>query len=97
MSSLDKYSRTVEIPHFVFAVALILGSTSVLTISPAFAVPKGPAGQTCKSSGTTTVNGKEEGTGKAINARQIFANTMNVKRAVPTLDRCLSQPVPIRR
>ena len=66
MSSLDRDSSTVEISHLVFAVALILGSISLLAISPAFAVPKGPAGQACKSSGSTTVNGKEEGTGKAM-------------------------------
>ena len=33
----------------------------------ALAVPKGPGGQTCKSSGTTTVKGKDEATGQAMN------------------------------
>lgn len=31
--------------HLVLAVVLMLGSTSLVIISPAFAVPKGPAGQ----------------------------------------------------
>jgi hypothetical protein len=50
----------------------------------ALAVPKGPAGQTCKSSGTTTVNGKEEGTNKPMTCTADTANTMNAQPAVQT-------------
>ena len=40
----------------------------LLVTAPKFAmaVAKGPKGETCKKSGTTTVTGKEEGTGKKM-------------------------------
>src|SRR5574342_384718 len=50
-------------PRRMWAIALL--SAVIAAPAVALAVPKGPGGQTCKSSGTTTVNGKEEGTGKA--------------------------------
>ena len=48
----------------ISAVFLLLGLLNFLAPSNVLAAPKGPGGQSCKSSGTTTVNGKEEGTGR---------------------------------
>jgi hypothetical protein len=45
---------------------LFFGLLLAAPLSVAVAVPKGPAGQTCKRSGTTTVEGKEEGTGRKM-------------------------------
>jgi hypothetical protein len=44
----------------------LAGVPILFSLSPAFAVPKGPKGQTCKSHGTKIVDGKEEGTDKAM-------------------------------
>lgn len=91
MSSLDGYSRAVEISHLVFAGALIFGSTSLLTISPAFAVPKGPAGQACKSSGKATVNGTEEGTGKAMKCTADYCTYDECETSGPNVGKCFTK------
>jgi hypothetical protein len=46
----------------VSAIALFLGMPSASTLSVALAEPiQGPKGQSCKSTGTTTVNGTQDG------------------------------------
>ena len=50
----------------ISAVFLLMGLLNFLAPSNVAAAPKGPGGQTCKASGTTTVDGKEEGTGRAM-------------------------------
>ena len=66
MSQIDRAFSLVRTPRVYLALVLAFGLTGVSMATTAFAVPKGPGGQTCKSSGTTTVNGKEEGTGRAM-------------------------------
>ena len=46
---------------------MLFGLLVVAPLSGALAAPiQGPKGQACKSTGTTTVEGKEEGTGKKM-------------------------------
>jgi len=54
----------------------------------ALAVPKGPGGQTCKSSGTTTVNGKEEGTGKAMTCTADYCKYDECETSGPNIGKC---------
>ncbi len=54
----------------------------------ALAVPKGPAGQTCKSSGTTTVNGTEEGTGKAMKCTADYCKYDECEGGLPPAGKC---------
>lgn len=54
----------------------------------ALAVPKGPAGQACKSSGSTTVNGKEEGTGKAMKCTADYCKYDECQTSGPNIGKC---------
>lgn len=54
----------------------------------ALAVPKGPGGQTCKSSGTTTVNGTEEGTGKAMKCTADYCKYDECETSGPNIGKC---------
>ncbi len=54
----------------------------------ALAVPKGPAGQTCKSSGTTTVNGTGEGTGKAMKCTADYCKYDECETSGPNIGKC---------
>ena len=61
--------KKLTLPHSptlsgISAAFLLIGLLTLLVPSNVLAAPKGPGGQSCKSSGTTTVNGKEEGTGR---------------------------------
>ena len=47
-------------------IVLLFGLLVTAPLSVALAVPKGPKGESCKKSGTTTVTGKEEGTGNKM-------------------------------
>lgn len=52
------------------------------------AVPKGPAGQARKSSGTATVNGKEEGTGKAMKCTLDCCKYDECETCGPNIGKC---------
>jgi len=68
-------------------ISLSLGLAGTLMRLDAIAAPKGPAGQTCKSSGTTTVNGKEEGW---------LRNNRDDKEPIPTSGRLIMHTQPRR-
>ena len=70
----------------MWAIGLMAAAISVPQI--VLAVPKGPAGQTCKSSGTTTVNGKEEGTGKAMKCTADFCKFDECETSGPNIGKC---------
>jgi hypothetical protein len=91
MILLRTYSQTLEMPHLLFAVVLVVGSTSALMVSPALAVPKGPAGQACKSSGSTTVNGKEEGTGKDMKCTADYCTYDECETSGPNIGKCFTK------
>lgn len=80
--SLAKTSGVALTALLVFCLAWIIQEP------PAFAVPKGPAGQTCKSSGTTTVNGKEEGTGKAMKCTADYCKYDECETSGPNIGKC---------
>lgn len=85
MTSVRKYllSRSC-----VLSTALSFGMITTSFLSDALAVPKGPAGQTCKSSGTTTVNGKEEGTGKAMKCTADYCKYDECETSGPNIGKC---------
>jgi hypothetical protein len=63
-------------------------AANALMVSLAEAVPKGPAGQMCKSSGTTTVNGKEEGTGKTMKCTADYCKYDECETSGPNVGKC---------
>lgn len=67
---------------------LLVGVLTLLAPLDAQAVPKGPQGQTCKSSGTTTVNGKEEGTGRAMKCTADFCKYDECETSGPNIGKC---------
>lgn len=69
-------------------VVLCCGAVILLTCGTALAVPKGPGGQTCKSSGTTTVNGKEEGTGRAMKCTADYCKYDECETSGPNIGKC---------
>lgn len=75
-------------PKHVLVQAFVFVAASTLAASVTFAVPKGPAGQTCKSSGTTTVNGKEEGTGKAMKCTADYCKYDECETSGPNIGKC---------
>jgi len=81
-------TRGWYVPKHAVVQAFVFVATSTLVISVAFAVPKGPAGQTCKSSGTTTVNGKEEGTGKAMKCTADYCKYDECETSGPNIGKC---------
>jgi hypothetical protein len=54
--------RKVGLPSVALCLLLVAG-----TMTPAFAVPKGPKGETCTSSGTERRDGKDQATGEKLN------------------------------
>lgn len=68
----------------------VIGFITVVIGVPeiALAAPKGPAGQACKSSGTTTVNGKEEGTGKAMKCTADYCKYDECETSGPNIGKC---------
>ncbi len=71
--------------------SLVSRAAGLTLILPAFevlAVPKGPGGQTCKSSGTTTVNGKEEGTGRAMKCTADYCKYDECETSGPNIGKC---------
>lgn len=88
MIQIDRDFSTVEAPRLHLALVLAFGLTGVFMASSAFAVPKGPGGQTCKSSGTTTVNGKEEGTGKAMKCTADYCKYDECETSGPNIGKC---------
>ena len=75
----------------ISAVFLFLGLLTLLAPSNVLAVPKGPGGQSCKSSGTTTVNGKEEGTGKAMKCTADYCKYDECETSGPNIGKCFEK------
>lgn len=69
-------------------VIVLCGAVILLMCESALAVPKGPGGQTCKSSGTTTVNGKEEGTGRAMKCTADYCKYDEGETSGPNIGKC---------
>lgn len=69
-------------------VSLAAGVTFILLASEVLAVPKGPGGQTCKSSGTATVNGKEESTGRAMKCTADYCKYDECETSGPNIGKC---------
>lgn len=67
---------------------LCCGAVILLMCGSALAVPKGPGGQTCKSSGTTTVNGTEEGTGRAMRCTADYCKYDECETSGPNIGKC---------
>jgi hypothetical protein len=67
---------------------MAFGAASALPVGVADALPKGPGGQTCKSSGTTTVNGKEEGTGRAMTCTADYCKYDECETSGPNIGKC---------
>lgn len=67
---------------------LCCGAVILLICGSALAVPKGPGGQTCKSSGTTTVNGKEEGTNKPMKCTADYCKYDECETSGPNIGKC---------
>ena len=72
----------------ITAVVLLIGLFSFFVPSNASAAPKGPGGQTCKSSGTTTVNGKEEGTGRDMKCTADYCKYDECQTSGPNIGKC---------
>ncbi|MGD9850863.1 MAG: hypothetical protein AB7T38_06335 [Nitrospirales bacterium] len=72
----------------ISAVFLVMGLLTLLAPSNALAVPKGPGGQSCKSSGTTTVNGKEEGTGRDMKCTADYCKYDECQTSGPNIGKC---------
>jgi hypothetical protein len=72
----------------ISAVVLLFGLLNIFVPSNALAVPKGPGGRTCKSSGTTTVNGKEEGTGKDMKCTADYCKYDECVGGLPPAGKC---------
>jgi len=72
----------------ISAVFLLIGLLNLLVPSNVLAVPKGPGGQSCKSSGTTTVNGKEEGTGKDMKCTADYCKYDECQTSGPNIGKC---------
>ena len=72
----------------ISAVVLLIGLLNLFAASNVLAVPKGPGGQSCKSSGTTTVNGKEEGTGKAMKCTADYCKYDECTGGLPPAGKC---------
>ena len=72
----------------VLGVILLFGLLNIFVPSNVLAVPKGPGGQSCKSSGTTTVNGKEEGTGKDMKCTADYCKYDECQTSGPNIGKC---------
>lgn len=88
MRQIDRAFSLVRTPRVYLALVLAFGLTGVSMATTAFAVPKGPGGQTCKSSGTTTVNGKEEGTGRAMKCTADYCKYDECETSGPNIGKC---------
>ena len=88
MRTLNRYVRITIRPRLAFAMVMAFGAASALTVGVADAVPKGPGGQTCKSSGTTTVNGKEEGTNKPMTCTADYCKYDECETSGPNIGKC---------
>lgn len=91
MQRIDSTADHVSARISVSIVALSLGLLGTLMLSDAMAVPKGQAGQTCKSSGTTTVNGTEEGTGKAMKCTADYCKYDECETSGPNIGKCFTK------
>lgn len=85
--------KSMNTPHLqtsfrISAVFLFIGLLSLLVPSNVLAAPKGPGGQTCKSSGTTTVNGKEEGTGRDMKCTADYCKYDQCETSGPNIGKC---------
>ena len=72
----------------ISAAFLLIGLLTLLAPSNVLAVPKGPGGQSCKSSGTTTVNGKEEGTGRDMKCTANYCKYDECQTSGPNIGKC---------
>ena len=88
MNVTNMNSPSLQTSFGVLAVFLFIGLLNLLAPPHVLAVPKGPAGQTCKSSGTTTVNGKEEGTGRAMKCTADFCKYDECETSGPNIGKC---------
>lgn len=79
------YSHTSFV---ISAVFLLIGCFNIWVPSNSLAVPKGPGGQTCKSSGSTTVDGKEEGTGRAMKCTADYCKYDECETSGPNIGKC---------
>jgi hypothetical protein len=70
----------------ISAVVLLIGLLNILVPSNASAVPKGPAGQSCKSSGTTTVNGTQDG--QAVKCTADYCKYDECETSGPNIGKC---------
>ena len=69
----------------------LAGVPILFSLTPAFAVPKGPAGQTCKTHGTTTVDAKEEGTGRAMKCTADYCTYDECETSGPNIGKCYTK------
>ncbi len=88
MSSVNADTRHIDRVSLCSTVVLSLGLLALVMSSEALAVPKGPAGQTCKSSGSTTVNGTEEGTGRAMKCTADYCKYDECETSGPNIGKC---------
>lgn len=72
----------------IATVFLLMVLLNFLAPSNVLAVPKGPGGQSCKSSGTTTVDGKEEGTGRAMKCTADYCKYDECIGGLPPAGKC---------
>jgi len=75
----------------ISAGVLFIGLLNLLAPADVLAVPKGPGGQTCKSSGTTTVNGKEERTGRDMKCTADYCKYDECEGGLPPAAKCFEK------
>lgn len=80
---ISSYSQTT---FGISAVVLLIGMLNIFVPSNALAVPKGPAGQACKSSGTTTVNGTQDG--QAVKCTADYCKYDECETSGPNIGKC---------
>lgn len=81
-------SPNLHLTSGVSGVVLLIGFLTLMVPSDVLAAPKGPGGQTCKSSGTTTVNGQEEGTGRAMKCTADYCKYDECETSGPNIGKC---------
>jgi hypothetical protein len=70
----------------ISAVVLLIGLLTLLVPSNVLAVPKGPGGQSCKSTGTTSVNGTQDG--KAVKCTADYCKYDECETSGPNIGKC---------
>jgi len=70
----------------ISAVVLLIGLLTLLVPSNVLAVPKGPGGQSCKSTGTTSVNGTQDG--KSVKCTADYCKYDECETSGPNIGKC---------